>query len=84
MPSSLLNAPHPDTNINRNILYRGSNAYQERAMKVRRHYLARAVKGDAEGRLFCRTYFRLTGWYSKEHGDVLGDLSKVAKEREGR
>jgi len=55
---------------------------KQRDLACRKHYLSKAAQGDAEGRLMCRTFLHLTGWYSKTHGDVIGELSKVARERE--
>ena len=46
-----------------------------------RHYLQDAVKGDPEARLMLRSFYHLTGWYSKPHGDVIGTLSEVVRER---
>ena len=49
-----------------------------------RHDLNEAARGDPEAKRMLKQR-HLTGWYSKIHGDVIGDhLSGVVREREGR
>ena len=57
---------------------------KQRDLACRRHYLSEAAKGDAESRLMCRTFLKLSGWYNRDlGGDVIGShLSKVVRERE--
>ena len=85
MASSLLNEPLPNFTIREDEVpfSRGSERYRERDLQARAYYLERAANGDAEARLLCRTFLNLSGWYNRDlGGDVIGELSKVAKERE--
>lgn len=58
-----------------------------REHQARQYYMDLAAKGDAEARLILKTHpkWRLLSWYTREHGDVIGEhLSEVAREREKR
>ena len=86
MPSSLLNAPHPNTHVHHYELARDPDTSEERQreMKARAFYFAKAAAGDAEAKLMLKSHprWRLSGWYNRDHGgDVIGTLSKVVKER---
>jgi len=57
--------------------------FHQRELACRKHYQDDAAKGDPAARLMLRSFYHLTGWYNREKGrDVIGELSKVARERE--
>jgi hypothetical protein len=88
MPSSLLNAPSADTSQLCSTLRRTPSTTDRdaRELKARAFYLEQAAKGNAqeraEARLMLRMWKKLSGWYRREHGDVIGELSQVVRERE--
>lgn len=87
MPSSLLNAPYPDTIVHRYDLIRVTEEEKTRELKARAFYLEKAAAGDPEAKLMLKVHpvWRLTGWFNRDKGgDILGALSTVVKEREGK
>ena len=62
MPSSLLNAPHPNTRVVNYHLARDplNSDRDEREMRARRYYLELAAKGDHGAILLLKTHWRLT------------------------
>jgi hypothetical protein len=88
MRSSLLNEPLPDHIVHRYDLMARDPLHADRdeaEMKARIFYLEKAAAGDPEAKLMLKVHptWHLKGWYSKAHGDILGEhLAKVVRERE--
>ena len=76
MASSLLNAPYPDTHINRydlmarDILTPEDEARDKRALA---YYLDLVAKGDTEAKLMLKTHprWRLKRWWKRGVGEIL-------------
>lgn len=58
--------------------------FKQRDLACRKQAQEDTAKGDPEARLLLRSFYHIVGWYNRDlGGDVIGELSKVAKEREG-
>jgi len=75
MPSSLLNAPHPDTVVTRYDLVQGLSGIEreEQERKARKHYLDLALQGDPEAKLLLKTHpmWRMVRWWRRGIGEIL-------------
>jgi len=90
MPSLLFNEPLPDHHVHRyDLMARDALTPDEdiRELKARAYYLDRAAAGDHDAKLMLKVHprWRLTGWFNRDKGgDILGELSQVVREREGK